>query len=250
MNKIKNHENVSDETQTSNLAYRRLQNVGIKRPLLRYHGGKFLLSDWILSHFPKHRCYTETFGGAASVLLKKPRSYAEVYNDLDGEIVNLFRVVRDNGEFLLDALIKTPFARSEFNLSYLSTEDSFEQARRTVVRSYMGFGSASASGRKSGFRANSNRSGTTPAHDWKNYPDALTAIIERLRGVVIENRDALQVMQHHDGFETLHYVDPPYILNTRYNKEKTKCYNFEMTDKQHVTLLQGLQHLEGMICLN
>lgn len=222
----------------------------VERPLLRYHGGKWLLASWIISHFPDHRIYVEPFGGAASVLLQKRRSYAEVYNDLDDEIVNLFCIVRERGQDLIDALIYTPFSRKEFELSYQPTQDNFERARRTVIRSFMGFGSASSSGRKTGFRSNSNRSGTTPAHDWKNYPDALNAIVERLRGVVIENRDAKQVMKAHDTKKTLHYVDPPYVLNTRYNGDKTKCYNFEMKDDQHVELCEFLKQLNGTVILS
>lgn len=165
-----------------------------KRPILRWHGGKWILANWIIQHLPKHRVYVEPFGGAGSVLLRKPRSYAEVYNDLDGEVVNLFRVARERGDELRRALELTPFARDEFALSYEPTEDPVEQARRTVARSFMGFGSNSHS-KATGFRANSNRSGTTPAHDWRNYPEAFVAVIERLRGVCIENRDAVEVMQ-------------------------------------------------------
>lgn len=217
-----------------------------KRPILRYHGGKWKLADWIISHFPKHRIYVEPFGGAASVLLKKPRSYAEVYNDLDGELVNLFRVTRSQGLELKQALLKTPFARQEFIESYEPIDDPLEQARRTVIRSYMGFGSNSHF-KKSGFRANSNRSGTTPAHDWANYPAALEAIIERLQGVVIENKNALDVMIAHDGFETLHYVDPPYMPETRTG---SKGYRHEMSEDEHLNLLEFLEALDGYVIVS
>lgn len=124
------------------------------RPILRWHGGKFILAPWIISHLPKHRIYVEPLGGAGSVLLRKPRSYAEVYNDRDGEVVNLFRVARERGDDLRRALELTPFSREEFVLSYASTDDPIEQARRTVTRSFMGFGSNSHN-HLTGFRGNS-----------------------------------------------------------------------------------------------
>ena len=160
--------------------------MSITRPALRYHGGKFRLAPWILRFFPAHHVYVEAFGGGASVLLRKPRTHAEVYNDLDAEIVNLFRVVRDQGAELERIVSLTPFARDEFADSYEQHADPIEQARRTVVRSFMGFGSAGASGQATGFRANSNRSHTTPAHDWANFPEALASIVDRMRAVVIE----------------------------------------------------------------
>jgi DNA adenine methylase len=221
--------------------------VNLTRPLVRYHGGKWRLAPWIIEHLPPHRVYVEPFGGGGSVLLRKPRSYAEVYNDLDGEIVNLFRVVRDHGPQLVELLRLTPFARAEFEGSYAHSDDPIEQARRTVIRSYMGFGSAAASGKATGFRANSNRSGTTPAHDWANYPNALEAIVSRLAGVVIENRDAAVVMVHQDGPETVHYVDPPYVATTR---DKGDDYRHEMTDTDHRQLAATLHGLEGMVVLS
>jgi DNA adenine methylase len=90
------------------------------RPVLRAHGGKWRIAPWILGHLPAHRIYVEPYGGGASVLLRKERSYAEIYNDLDGEIVNFFRVLRDPEQAgrLLELLELTPFAREEFELSY------------------------------------------------------------------------------------------------------------------------------------
>lgn len=218
-----------------------------ERPILRYHGGKWLLAPWIISHFPEHRVYVEPFGGGASVLLQKPRAYGEVYNDLDGEIVNLFRVVRDHGNELEGLLKMTPFARDEFLDSYEPSDDPLEQARRTMARSFMGFGSAAASGAKTGFRANSNRSGTTPSHDWANFPRNIAPIMDRLRGVVIENKDALKVMLQHDTPETLHYVDPPYVPETR---DKGGDYRHEMTEEQHGELSDTLRELKGMVVLS
>ena len=220
------------------------------RPIVRYHGGKWKLAPWIVSNFPPHRVYVEPFGGGASVLLRKPRTYAEVYNDLDGEIVNLFRVARDQGEKLAQACELTPFARVEFEQSYDPSGDPLEQARRTIARSFMGFGSAGASGQSTGFRANSNRSGTTPAHDWMNYPDHLRRNILRLRGVVIEQRDALTVMQTHDSDQTLHYVDPPYVHSTRNLRTRAPAYKHELTDEDHEALAAGLRNLRGMVVVS
>jgi DNA adenine methylase len=224
--------------------------TALTRPLVRYHGGKWRLAPWIISNLPAHRCYVEPFGGGGSVLLRKPRSYAEVYNDLDGEIVNLFHVARAQGERLAQLCELTPFARDEFQQSYTPSDDPLEQARRTLIRSFMGFGSASVSSQISGFRANSNRSGTTPAHDWMNYPEAFRLTIQRLRGVVIENREAALCMQHHDAPTTLHYVDPPYVHETRYLKNKTHTYRHEMTDEDHRALAKTLHELQGMIVLS
>lgn len=219
----------------------------VKRPVLRWHGGKWMLAPWIISHFPSHRVYVEPFGGAASVLVRKPRSYAEVYNDLDSEVVNLFRVLRsDRAPDLIRSLRLTPFAAEEFAEAYHQTDCDMERARRLVVRSFMGFGS-NGHARKTGFRSNSNRSGTPPARDWVNYPDSLIYTVERLQGVVVMNRDALDVMAAHDGPDTLHYVDPPYLPETR---DKGGDYTHEMTPEQHDVLIAFLRNLKGRVVVS
>jgi DNA adenine methylase len=224
----------------------------IKRPALRYHGGKWRMAPWLISYFPPHRTYVEPFGGAASVLLQKPRAYAEVYNDLDGEIVNLFRVLRDpcQAREMERLLILTPYARTEFEQSYLTADDPIEQARRTVIRSFMGFGSTLTGKWTTGFRNDVTRSGTTPADDWKNYPDLVKLLAERLQGVVIENRPADQVIEQFDRETTLFYIDPPYVSETRNDRWAGKAYRHEMTDEDHVQLASRLHSLKGMVIIS
>lgn len=219
----------------------------LKRPLVRWHGGKWVLAPWIIEHFPEHRVYVEPFGGGGSVLLRKPRCYAEVYNDLDGEIVNLFRMARERGLELVSLLRMTPFARDEFKQSYEPADNPLEQARRTVVRSFMGFGS-NAHNKATGFRNNSNRSGTTPAHDWANYPDALDGIVDRLRGVVIENKDAMALCPQTDSEDTLFYVDPPYVFSTR--SDDSNDYRHELSDDDHGELGDMLLALRGSVIVS
>lgn len=228
------------------------------RPALRYHGGKWLLAPWIVQHLPPHRVYVEPFGGAASVLLRKPRSYAEVYNDLDREVVGLFEVLRDPATALRlsELLDLTPFARDEFEGAYEPCEDGVERARRLIVRSFMGFGADGYNTAvRTGFRADSNKSGSTPAHDWMRLPGNITALSSRLRGVVIENRPALDVIGKHDRHDTLHYVDPPYLPDTRSAKsrrsgERYHAYRHEMTIEDHEILLAFIQSLKGMVVLS
>lgn len=136
-----------------------------RRPILRYHGGKWMIAKWIISHFPEHRIYVEPFGGAGSVLMKKPRSFAEVYNDLDDNVVNVFRILRDPDKAAqLSRLIDlTPWSRTEFFASYEETEDDLERARRTIVRTLMGFGTTGQMLNRTAVFAEKLSETTTPA---------------------------------------------------------------------------------------
>ena len=230
----------------------------VTRPALRYLGGKWKLAPWIIEHFPPHRLYVEPFGGAASVLLRKPRSMGECYNDLYSEVVNLFRVLRDpeQARALAEQLALTPFSREEYDAAFVRADCDIERARRLVVRSYMGHGSSAAVKDKStGFRASMvNRGGALPAGDWITVPPALLAISERLQGVVIESRPALQVAARYDAADTLLYLDPPYVPATRSAKRKdgaaAHAYAHEMTVTDHVELLEFATTSKSMVVIS
>lgn len=220
-----------------------------KHPILQYHGGKWVLAKKILAYFPQHRTYVEPYGGGASILLRKSPCYSEVYNDLDDEVFNVFRVMQDPAmsEQLREKLAWTPFARKELEVAYSGSEcDSVERARRTFVKSFMGRGINSIH-RKSGFRANAQRSGTIPAHDWKNWIEMVSVFRARLMGVILECRPALEVISIFDSESTLFYCDPPYVMETR---RPGVNYRFEMTDEQHEELADALHGIDGMAIIS
>lgn len=223
----------------------------ITAPVMRYHGSKFRLADWVMTFFPKHDCYVEPFGGAAGVLMQKPRSYAEVYNDLDGQIVNVFRVLQDPTlrEQLVESCVLTPFSRDEFVKSGEPHDDPVEQARRTLFRAEAGFGSGGSTGHATGFRADSKRAYSLASHIWAKYPNRIAGFGNRMSGVIIENRPAIDVIQKNDTETTLFFVDPPYLLGTR-NLSRGAVYRHEMTNEDHQKLLETLLNVKGFVVLS
>jgi len=220
----------------------------VNRPILEYHGGKWRSAPWIISHFPEHRKYVEPYGGGASVLLRKTPSFKEVYNDLNGEIVNLFRQARNNGEELCRVVNLTPYSREEFNLAFEPCTDPLEQARRTILRSMFGFGTYGVSRITKKEDANKLTGYSGATEKWVSYPLALKKIVERLRCVNIENKDALEIIEIYDSPDTLFYVDPPYVSHTRTGDASD--YEYEMTDKQHILLAEKLHSVKGKVLLS
>ena len=231
--------------------------VAPSRPVLRWHGGKFMLAPWIIGHFPAHQRYVEPFGGAASVLLQKPKVTSEVYNDLDKTVVNLFKVLREPkaSRELKRRLKLTPFSRTEFEATYGAPSKSpIEAARRLVVRSFMGFGcDAATSTWRVGFRSNAQRFAKwlhkNAAQEWANYPAVIDTITDRLSGVVIENAAASTLIKRHNSKETLFYVDPPYVHSTR-GRDQQVNYAHEMDDGAHRELAEVLHQVKGMVVLS
>jgi len=222
----------------------------IKSPVLRYHGGKFRMSDWIQSFFPIHSIYVEPFGGAASVLMTKKPSEREVYNDLDSEIVNVFEVLRNQPEELARLINLTPYAREEWKRSYKTTDNKIELARRTIFRAYASFGSAGATKGTSGFRCYSKPDSTFSPKEWNAYANKIEAFTDRLRSVIIENKNAIDVITDHDHEKTLFFIDPPYITETRVMAPGTKYYRHEMDNDAHQELIETILELKGYVVLS
>lgn len=217
------------------------------------------MAPWIISHFPQHMVYVEPFGGGASVLLRKPAMPAECYNDLDGTVVNVFRVLRDpaGGAELRRRIELTPFAREEFDDCYQPSDDPIEMARKTIALSFMGHGTDSVTRScRTGFRAAmaGGRNDSLPAQAWANYASAIPFFTRRLLGTCIEQRDAIEVIERYDAPATLFYVDPPYVISTRSSlsdgRGSTHGYRHELSDTDHSELLERMRALAGMVVIS
>ncbi|WP_332604750.1 DNA adenine methylase [Acinetobacter sp. ESBL14] len=221
----------------------------LKHPLIRYHGGKFRIADWIISNFPVHKTYVEPFGGGGSILLCKEPSQIEVYNDLNGEVVNLLRVLRNSEQRmkLEEQLYLTPFARAEFHLAYEDTNCPVEQARRMIVRAQMGFGSAGATKGSTGFRMAGGRQKNYEIQLWEKYPNRLAEYAQRLKQVLIENQEAAKIISLYDNEDTLFFIDPPYVRSTR--TANVVAYRYEMSDSDHIELLDQLNQIKGKVLI-
>ena len=218
---------------------------------MRYHGGKFMLAPWIVKFFPPHHRYVEPYGGAANVLLCKQKSPREIYNEMNGEVSNVFSVLRDpaQADYLSHLCYLTPYSRKEYTLSFEKHSDPVEQARRTIYRSWALFSPAlffRGTGFTSAFRNYSGKS-INVVDGWNQIHRAVRVFAERMRCVMIESIPALDLIKRCDHEDTLIYLDPPYLLSER---ETQKAYLHEMSDEDHIELLNTIKQSSAMIVLS
>jgi len=217
-----------------------------------WYGGKFSHLDWLLPLLPACHHYCEPFAGSAAVLLNRDPSPVETYNDLDGEVVNFFRVLRDDKDRLIEAIGLTPFSREEFEIAcVLDPEVSpLERARRFFVRARQvrtGLAQTASLGRWANCK-NTSRAGMSGAVSrWLGSIEELPEIAERLLRVQIENRPAIDVIRLYDAPDTLFYCDPPYVHLTRGDDS---AYGYEMTDEEHRELAEVLNSVKGMVAIS
>lgn len=216
-------------------------------PALRYIGAKWKLANWIIGQFPPHQCYVEPYCGSAAIFFRKPISPIEVLNDAYGDLINFFRVLREQTDELTNLIELTPFSREEYLLAYELSENPLEQARRFYVRCWQSFGSSA--GLKTGWRVQKNtHRGTRITGEWKRL-DGLRYSAERLRDAQIENKPAMEIIEYFDSPTTLYYIDPPYVMKSR-SEGSRKRYMHEMTDDDHRQLAAALHAVKGMIVLS
>lgn len=217
------------------------------KALLKYPGAKNRLAPWIVSHIPSHKVYCEPFLGSAAVFLNKEPAYNEILNDLDDDIYNFFKVVRENPEELCRLIEATPYSRTEYTTAYVESEEealSIERARRFAVKCWQGFGCGNKY--KNGYRRGIGAASPNPAKAWARLPETIQLAAERIKNAQIEHKDALELITDLCGKDTFIYIDPPYLQDTR----KSYLYNHEMTDEQHAELLQIVKESDCKIMIS
>ena len=214
------------------------------KSVLKYPGAKNRLASWICEYIPKHDVYVEPFAGSLAVFFNKQRSHIETVNDIDEEIVNFFRILRDRSDELERAIEFTPFSRSEYKAAYEPSYDDLERARRFAVKCWMGFGCGNLY--QNGFKSGQQTNSPNPARAWGELPEIMKLATERLKGVQIENLPALELIKRYDTEDVFIYADPPYLHGTR----KNYLYKHEMKDADHEKLLNVLVKHQGKILLS
>lgn len=224
-----------------------------KRIAFGWYGGKFSHLDWLLPLLPETTHYCEPFGGSAAVLLNREPSPIETYNDIDGEVVNFFKVLRSEKDALIEAIGLTPFSREEFEQAInapLAGLSDLERARRFYIRARQvrtGLAQTASSGRWAHCRLTSRAGMAGAVSRWLGAVEALPEIAQRLLRVQIENDNAISVIRRYDSLETLFYCDPPYPHDSRGD---TKAYKYEMSNEAHYRLAETLRVVQGKVALS
>lgn len=225
----------------------------MKSALIRYYGGKRRLASWVIRHFPAHRVFVDVFGGAGNIIMQKERAKVEIYNDLDDSMYEFFQVmsVPSQREWLKHLVDTMPYSRSAFNDARVKADCPVRRALQILVLSHFGHGSSGLRGRNTGFRSFYGDPIKTASQLrlWREKSSVIDETADRFRGVLLENLDALKLIDRCDrGQRVLLYLDPPYPMGVR--KGKALEYAHEMTDEYHEQLFERIQTVKSMLVIS
>lgn len=214
-------------------------------PLI-WFGGKGRMAEHIISKMPPHKCFVDLFGGAAHVISQKPMITNEVYNDIDGDLVNFILVARAQTAQLVKACETLPYSRELYERWKREEmpKDDFERAVRFFYLNRSGIAKGNSS-YDTGWRHSREHN---TARTYQHACERIEAFAKRMSNVMIDNRDFREIIRVYDSPETLFYVDPPYInRETRYKlveQDKAKPL------KLHHDLADALNKVEGKVVLS
>lgn len=211
-----------------------------------YSGGKQRIAEAIADLLPPHESYVEPFAGGLSVLLAKEPSSMETVNDLNGDLVTFWRVLRDQPDDLARVCALTPHSRAEYRASWDRPDDldDVERARRVWVHLTQSRGSRMM---RSGWRFVHGGNRLALAAYLDGYVGRMAAVAERIRRVSLECRDAFEVISAYGLPDAVLYVDPPYLSDVRHGTQYV--HEFE-TNEQHERLLDALQATPAAVVLS
>ena len=212
--------------------------------VLKYPGSKTRIAKWICAYIPPHEVYLEPFFGGGGVFFNKIPARIETINDISAEVYNYFKVLRDNPSDLIKLLELTPYSRDEYNYAFIDSADNVERARRFAVRCCQGFGCSNRY--KNGFRSGIGENSPRTTTFWNDFPKTLELASKRLQEAQIENQDALRLIERYNKEEVFIYCDPPYPLDVR----KNYLYEYEMTEEEHIKLLDSLKEHKGKVMIS
>ena len=218
-----------------------------------WYGGKFSHLEWLLPLLPSCHHYCEPFAGSAAVLLNREPSPVETYNDVDGEVVNFFDVLRNHRDALVEAIGLTPFSKGEFEAAIAGANgglEPVERARQFYVRARQvrtGLAQTASAGRWAHCTLTSRAGMAGAVSRWLGAVEQLPEIAQRLLRVQFENAPAIEVIRRYDTPGTLFYCDPPYPHGSRGDN---KAYRHEMSDEEHRVLGDVLRRCQGKVAVS
>lgn len=231
--------------------YEKIEGIVRMRRILNYAGSKWSMAKWLVKQMPEHEIYLEPFFGSGAVFFTKEPAKIETINDIDGNVVNLFKIMREKPFELACMVDLTPYARCEYLQAIerltegdLGAINDLERARLFLIRCWMSQGGKTAT--KTGWRHNISGGNSKSIREWNQLPELIVNVADRLKDVQIDNVDSLELIKKYNKADCLIYADPPYLRSTK----SQGMYEHEMTKQNHINFLEIIKKHHGPVIIS